>query len=386
MKIALVAPCPSPYMVGGAQRLWWGWADHMNAHTDHLVELLQLPSPEHDFFSLMGSYQQFYRLNLDHFDRVISTKYPAWMVQHEDHHLYLQHLLRGLYDTYTKSTDLPSLTDFNASSELVALTHRDHCLSGAEVDRIFALVDRVAMGATAEKTLFRFPGPLARSIVQALDRFALAPKRIRRYATLSQTVRNRLDYFPNNVDVEILAHPSNLTIQTSDQADYFFATSRFDGPKRMDLIVKAYMQTSTSVPLKLAGVGPMLEHCKSLAASDSRIEFTGFLSNTKLAEMYANALATIFAPSDEDLGLVTFESFAAGRPVITTVDSGGVAEHVTHRMTGWVVAPTESALAAAIEDAAQSRDNTLAMGAAAFRHVRDISWERLADWSSRSVT
>ena len=67
----------------------------IRAHTDHEVELLKLPSPERNLRELISSYRRFADLDLNHFDMVISTKYPAWMVQHWNHVVYLQHRLRG---------------------------------------------------------------------------------------------------------------------------------------------------------------------------------------------------------------------------------------------------------------------------------------------------
>ena len=100
MRIALVAPSAVPFTPGGAERLWWGLTTWVNRHTGHALELIKLPSPERNFWEIVQSYRQFSLLDLSHFDRVISTKYPAWMVAHDYHVVYLQHTLRGLYDTY----------------------------------------------------------------------------------------------------------------------------------------------------------------------------------------------------------------------------------------------------------------------------------------------
>lgn len=107
MKIAIVAPSAVPFLVGGAEKLWWGLLHAINQHTPHHAELIKLPSPEQGFWELMASYRSFSRLDLGHFDLVISTKYPAWMVAHRNHSCYLQHRLRGLYDTY-HLTGLPT--------------------------------------------------------------------------------------------------------------------------------------------------------------------------------------------------------------------------------------------------------------------------------------
>ena len=47
-------------------------------------------------------------------------------------------------------------------------------------------------------------------------------------------------------------------------------------------------------------------------------------------ELYADALAVIYPPFDEDFGYVTLEAFLARKPVITCTDSGGPNEFVQH--------------------------------------------------------
>ena len=58
------------------------------------------PIFESNLLALLKSYKQFSELDLKEFDRVITTKYPAWACTHNNHVLYMQHTLRGLYDTY----------------------------------------------------------------------------------------------------------------------------------------------------------------------------------------------------------------------------------------------------------------------------------------------
>jgi hypothetical protein len=100
MKIGIVAPSPVPFCIGGAENVYWGLLDQINRHTSHQAELIKLPTPETEFRDLVAGYRRFFTLNLDHFDRVISAKYPAWMVSHPYHVCYMLHRLRGLYDTY----------------------------------------------------------------------------------------------------------------------------------------------------------------------------------------------------------------------------------------------------------------------------------------------
>ena len=108
MKIAIVAPLSQPWIIGGAEKLWWGLLEHFNHDTPHQADLVKLPSPEADFWSLMGSYARFASLKLEGFDLVVSTKYPAWMVAHPNHTVYLQHHLRGLFDAYPGEIEVPA--------------------------------------------------------------------------------------------------------------------------------------------------------------------------------------------------------------------------------------------------------------------------------------
>src|SRR5437763_1442360 len=107
VKIAVVAPCPVPYAVGGAEKVWWGLVTHLNDHTLHQADLIKLPSPEGDLRSLLASYEQFAKLDLSGFDLVVSGKYPAWMVDHPRHVVYMLHRLRGLYDAYPRAPEVP---------------------------------------------------------------------------------------------------------------------------------------------------------------------------------------------------------------------------------------------------------------------------------------
>lgn len=384
MKIALIAPCPTPYIVGGAQRLWWGWADHVNDHTEHVLELIQLPSPEHDFFSVVFSYERFYQLNLDHFDRVISTKYPAWMVQHRDHRLYMLHTLRGLYDTYSGPTASPEQGCSKRVAELVDLTHSHGAgaITTVELERIFALVHAIDTdGLADERKSLALPSSIARAVVHCMDRFAMSNDKIKSFCALSNTVRNRENYFPSDARVTVIHPPTNLTPHGSTEMNYFFASGRFDGPKRMDLIVSAYLTTTTLIPLKIAGTGPTLDACKKLAQGDHRIEFLGYVSDEALKRLYSQALAILFAPADEDYGLITVEAFMAGRPVITTTDSGGPCELVLNGINGWITAPNVSAIAHAIDAAASDKPLCRALGERGRDTAKAITWQRIAEWS-----
>ncbi|NYS60354.1 glycosyltransferase family 4 protein [Vreelandella salicampi] len=400
MKIALVAPSGVPFAVGGAEKLWWGLLHHTNQLTDHQMELIKLPSPERNFAELMTSYERFSQLDLSHFDRVISTKYPAWMVGHPEHYLYLQHTLRGLYDTYP----WPGRAAFDAFSPnawpgdksrraIRLLRHhpdirRLRRLLAARPEReqlpeLFACVNRLLQGRTLPRRvsdkLFVFPGPLSRAVIHHLDAIATAPGAITSYAAISQNVTRRAHYFPRGVPVKVIHHPSDLAwpetpTEAPSPTPYFFTVSRLDAPKRLDLLVRAFLRTEIDAQLWIAGTGPMAETLKTLAADDARVRFLGFVRDSDVARLYQHALAVPFLPFDEDYGLITVEAMQAGKPVITTRDAGGVNEFVRHGETGWCVAPEPDALAEALTEAASEPAKTHAMGVKARRAVAHVTW------------
>ncbi|MBZ9540437.1 glycosyltransferase [Modicisalibacter tunisiensis] len=410
MKIALIAPSSVPFTVGGAEKLWWGLQHHVNQLTEHSMELIKLPSPERNFDELMDSYARFAALDVSHFDRVITTKYPAWMVEHPDHHVYLQHTLRGLYDTYP----LPEHACYSpfsphawpnalGASAIVALRHHPDMRAlrrllearpeRAQLPELFARVASLREGRwLSDKMrwgLLHFPGPLTRAIVHHLDRIALAPPAIRGYNAISRNVVARENYFPPGVPVQVVHHPSDLPVFEGRNHDYFFTVSRLDGPKRIELLLRGFMASRADCELRIAGTGPEEERLREIAAADPRVRFLGFLRDSEIVEQYRDALAVPFLPYDEDYGLITVEAMGAAKAVITCRDAGGVNEFVRHGETGWSVAPEPQALAAAFDEAAGDRERTIAMGRSARQAVRHVNWpdtvERLMHSGERAT-
>ena len=90
----MICPRGVPYTFGGAERLWEGTVDAFNRLTPHEAAIVELPSPEWSFADIVKSYSNFDALDLGDFDLVISGKYPAWMVRHPRHVVYMCHTLR----------------------------------------------------------------------------------------------------------------------------------------------------------------------------------------------------------------------------------------------------------------------------------------------------
>lgn len=386
MKIAIVTPHPVPLALGGAENLWWGLQDHFQTKTEHECDVIALLSPEGSFWDLISSYETFSKLDLSTYDCVISGKYPAWMVNHPHHVCYMLHRLRGLYDTYPAGLDDSQLFKHPRLRGLVEWmtdTGGDY----PDDEQIPELFDKLRELKSADlpESTFAFPGPLIRSVVHFLDRAALSPRRIRRYASISDTVRKRRGYFPEDVVVDVLHPPAHRSDYRTGEGRYLFTSSRLDRPKRVDLLVEAMKFVPQNISLRIAGTGPDEERLKALAGSDRRIEFLGYVSDEAMPSLYENALAVPFIPYDEDYGLVTIEAMKSGKPVLTFTDSGGPREFVRDGETGFVTNPSAQALAERIQILADQPALAKAMGEKAMQEVASVTWENVASGLLQTV-
>ncbi len=379
MKIAIVAPCPVPYVVGGAEKLWWGLAAHFNEHSEHQAEVIKLPSPEHDLPSLIRSYEAFSTLDLGAFDAVISGKYPAWIVAHPRHICYMLHRLRGLYDSYPGILEVGA--ELASHPNVAALREFMRRYQGARtaLPEFFGRWNELMVGGNKPTGLLDFPGPLSREIVHWLDGVALSQTSITRYAAISATVALRPGYFPEGVEVAVAHPPPHRAMLPGSRFDHFFTVSRLDGPKRVNLIVEAMRHVKTELPLIVAGTGPEEARLREFAAGDARIRFVGFQNDVQVRELYRNALAVPFVPYQEDYGLIAVEAMQCAKPVITTNDSGGPCELVQDGVTGFVCQDNAQSIAGAMQRLADDPSLAESMGQKALASASTITWTAVVD-------
>lgn len=383
MQIAIVAPTPVPFCIGGAEKLWWGLLDAINQYSPHQAELLKLPSCETTLEDLISSYQVFSQLDLRYFDRVISGKYPAWMVQHPHHTCYMLHRLRGLYDTY-HFAGLPDVINFPQPEiehlqRLMRQQQEGSIAQGGHdvLPALFQSLTDVMQNSSLPTDLGQFPGPFAREVVHCLDNIALSPRAIERYTAISKNLTTRKNYFPAGADVSVIYPPSSLDHFEQGSYDYLFTVSRLDNAKRLRLLISAMHHTKAPIQLKIAGTGPDAEALKALAAGDDRIEFLGFVNDSELIPLYANALVVLYVPYDEDYGLVTIEAMMSGKPVLTTTDAGGPNEFVINGETGYSVVPEPAAIAERIDYLYNHPAEAQSMGETGRKLVAGITWENV---------
>lgn len=375
MKIAIVAPSAVPFVIGGAEKLWWGLQREINNTTHDEAELIKLPVNESDLWGLARGYRAFQQLDLGHFDQVISTKYPAWAIRHPNHHVYLQHKLRGLYDAYhltgLATEARPRHPKLKA---ILAAVDREAPGSEAQFLEVLDMLDDAAQDAPAMGHDADLPSPFARKVVHFLDAATLQPGRVRRFAAISRNVKQRAGYFPGGVNVDVIHHPSDLATPENAGFAYGFTVGRLDGAKRIELLVAAMRKTQTDQELRIAGTGPEMDRLRALAAGDPRIRFLGRLTDAEVRAQYAHAAWVAYVPYDEDYGLVTVEALGAGKPVVTCHDSGGVLEFVQDGVNGKIAAPEPGALARAIDALATQPAHARALGANGPAAIRHVNW------------
>lgn len=379
MKIALVAPSHVPFVVGGAEKMWWRLHRFINENTSHDAEIIRLPSPEADFWAVVNSYRLWATLSLDHFDMVISGKYPSWMLQHRNHVVWQIHCLRGLYDTYHHFENLPKSYPTIAPSVSRLVEHMRQTAGERDaLDEFFARLDEVRAAPDLPSELFIFPGPFLRDIVHYLDGIGLGRGAITRYATISETVRKRIGYRPKGVTPEVALIPSSLDALSFGRGQHFLIVSRLERPKRIDFGINGIKQTNTNLPLKIVGTGPDEEWYKSVAENDPRIEFLGFVNDEELARLYRDAVAVIFTPFDEDFGIITCEAMLAGKVVVTVSDAGGPNELVRNGVNGYSVEPTPDAIAKVLDSISEDLEAATTMGRRAHFDAREVTWDHVA--------
>lgn len=327
-RIALLAAVPPSGEQGGAERFFDGLAGALE--TCGLdVEVLKVVSDESCFERIQQSYLRFYDLDLSRFDGVITSKAPSYVVRHRNHVCYLQHTMRVFYDMFDREFPVPTLQ------------HRAQ-----------------------------------RSTVQALDTAALRRLSPARRLAIGVEVAERLRHF-NHLDARPMHHPSNLEGLRQGAFRYVFLPGRLHRWKRVGLAIDAMRHVKAPVELVIAGSGEDEAALRVQAAGNPRIRFTGRVSDQELVALYADALAVLFLPQREDMGLVTLEAFAAHKPVITCDDSGEPARLVRDGESGFICDPNPRTIADAIDQLAAAVDRAAAMGECGAQSIAEITWRRV---------
>ena len=214
-----------------------------------------------------------------------------------------------------------------------------------------------------------------------LDRRMLAE--CRRVFTNAQNTANRLSKF-NGVCAQALYHPPPLAdrLHAGRYGDDILMVGRLEAVKRPELAIRAMRYVPPPARLVIVGEGShrqTAEHAAAEVGVSDRVVFVGATTGDELVRLYADALAVIYAPFDEDYGYVTLEAFLSEKPVITATDSGGTLEFVVDGENGYVCAPDPEALGGAAARLVADKQLAARLGRAGAARARTISWDGVVE-------
>jgi len=337
VRIAVCAP-KVPFVHGGAEILAETLVDELRAR-GHATELVTIPFKWYPGTkvltqALLWRLADLEEANGEPIDRVIATKFPAYVVRHPQKVVWLVHQFRQAYE-----------------------------YDGTELGQFG-------------------PDPQGRAAVRAiqrLDRTALGEAR-RLFAT-SRNVAERLER-TIGLEAELLPHPpQQLAYRFDEYGDFVLSVGRLERTKRVDLLLQAAAE-QPSLRFVVAGDGPERERLEELMARlelNGRVVFAGRVDKRELTDLYARCLAVYYAPVDEDSGLVPYEAFLSGKPVVTTHDAGGPLEVVADGRTGIVCEPTPAAVAQACAWLMQHHEKASELGSAGREHASTVTWDATID-------
>ena len=338
MRIGLISTAIP--LVRGGGRFIVDWLHEKLLERGHAAEVIYLPYTDEQEH-ILPQMAAFRMIRLDeHFDRVITFRPPSHVVQHPRKVVWFIHHLRMFYD----------------------LWNTVYC----------PVADNPA-------------GRAMRATVMAADNVALGEAH--RVFTNSRVVGNRMRRF-NGIGSEVLYPPllRPELFRSGEYGEEIVSVCRVEHHKRQHLLVEAMAHTCTPVRLRLCGTssnGPYVDalrdSARRLGVRDRVVIEDRWITEEEKAARLENALASVYAPFDEDsYGYPTLEAAHARRCTVTASDAGGVAEFVLDGATGLVVEPEPAALAEAFDRL--HADRGLA------RRLGDASSERVAqlgiDWDT----
>lgn len=301
----------------------------------HIVDVVALPLSWDPPENLLTTALSWRLLDLSRFnnrtvDRVICTKYPTWAVNHPNKSLWLIHQHRQAYDLY--GTPMSEFTP-DASSRAT----RDRVLD----------IDRIGIGSCA-----------------------------RRFS-ISQNVSERLRRFTGLDAIPLYPPVPRSGLEPASFEPFVLSVARLDASKRIAPLIDAWPFVSSELDLVIVGDGPdrdALDMKIDALGHRDRIRLLGRVDDAALRTLYNTCRAVYYAPIDEDYGYTTVEALAAGKPVVTAMDSGGVLEFVRDGLHGIVTNLDARSLAASI-NALSDADYARCLGSGGPQVTQQLTWD-----------
>ncbi|MFC4356337.1 glycosyltransferase [Halobium salinum] len=165
-----------------------------------------------------------------------------------------------------------------------------------------------------------------------------------RFVANSELIAARIRRYYDE-DATVVYPPISGDWRNEGDDGYFVTWSRLAPEKRIDLLVEAF--AGLDERLVVAGDGEQREKLERLAAAADNVEIRGFVDD--IESLVANATAVVYAPKQEDFGLVGAEALTAGKPLLG-VDEGFTRYQVEEGVTGLLFDPTVESVRATVRD------------------------------------
>ncbi|MEM0149631.1 MAG: glycosyltransferase [Candidatus Micrarchaeaceae archaeon] len=175
---------------------------------------------------------------------------------------------------------------------------------------------------------------------------------------------------------------------------YFFYPSRISQNKRQDYAIRAFSIFKRKVKgykLILSGAvskddfyAAYYNKIREEAKKVGDVQIVENPSDSVQRKLFAHSSAVLYAPINEDYGLVPLESMASGKPVIS-VNEGGPRSTILDGKTGFLV-NSESEMADKMHFIADNPQAAKELGRAGIERIkRHYSWERFFETFDKKV-
>lgn len=340
MKIALVSSAV-PFVLGG-YRFIVEWLAEKLIEAGHQVEIVWLPSVEEPR-GLFPQMIAFRMVDLDKYDRVITFRPPAHVINHRNKIVWFIHHIRAFYDLwdspYRPVPDTPYWNSYR------------------------------------------------RALVTA-DTNALLESRA--VFTNSAAMASRVHRF-NGVQGEVLYPPvvAPERFRCDNWGDEIVSICRVERHKRQNLLVEAMRFVRSPVRLRIAGDTTDEAFVGELKAMIARFDLAGkvtidrrWIGEDEKVALLSAALASAYFPVDEDsYGYPTLEAAHARKSTVAAVDGGGVSEFIQDGENGFLVAPAPEAIADVFDRLWYDRELARRIGRAAGDRIDQmkIRWSHVLE-------
>lgn len=326
-------------LINGGGRFIADWLEAELVKRGHQAETVFIPTNDNPE-TILQQMVAFRAMRFsDAYDRVVTFRPPAYVIQHPVKIVWFIHHYRSFYDLWdTMYRGFPDTAPWRAM--------RDH--------------------------------------IQAADNTTL--REARRLFTNSQVVKQRLaDY--NQLEAEVLYPPviQPERFRSGEYGDEIVCVCRLEHHKRQHLLIEALGHTRTPVRLRLCGTTRGSGYPDTLrdtavrhGVADRVVIENVWITEEQKVDVLETALASTYVPFDEDsYGYPTIEAAHARRCTVSVDDSGGVSEFVTNGVNGLITPPDARALAEAFDQLYADRALARRLGNAAHERVRTlgIDWD-----------